>query len=427
MKKLPIFMSLLLLSGLILSACQPATPTITPTGTQDVVTGHEATVESVEVLILESFPVQAQAVVKGYLPDGCVNLVDISAERQGNTFTLTLTTSRPAGEVECTEALVPFEETGSLDVYGLDAGGYEVIAQEQSTSFTLQTDNIPQSEQSDTAEGSDAMVEALSLDVMATSVPVQVNATVSGNLRNGCVEIVDVRATREAEAFSIRVVTEQPSGDVACTQALVPFEQTIALDVAGLSAGEYTVAVGDLTETFTLEIDNPVADEAATCPEPEIGQVRVQALDRDLEMGFCFLAPEGFSQADVVEPQSWQVLGPNYAEETSTDIQADLTVLAYALEDSSFEDFVASQKQALNIPDSVVQMPGEIGSQPAVIIDATPVNYTSKIVWVAFGNEAFELIFSPMEPSLFPLATEDMDALYQMVMETWVFLGGPTQ
>jgi hypothetical protein len=38
--------------------------------------------------------------------------------------------------------------------------------------------------------------------------------------------------------------------------AIVPFEETISLDVEGLPAGEYTVQYGDLYETFTLEQDN---------------------------------------------------------------------------------------------------------------------------------------------------------------------------
>jgi hypothetical protein len=38
--------------------------------------------------------------------------------------------------------------------------------------------------------------------------------------------------------------------------AIVPFEETVSLDVEGLPAGEYTVEVGELSQTFTLEQDN---------------------------------------------------------------------------------------------------------------------------------------------------------------------------
>jgi inhibitor of cysteine peptidase len=41
-----------------------------------------------------------------------------------------------------------------------------------------------------------------------------------------------------------------------CTQALVPFEESIDLDVRGLPAGTYTVDVHGETATFTLDVDN---------------------------------------------------------------------------------------------------------------------------------------------------------------------------
>jgi inhibitor of cysteine peptidase len=44
-----------------------------------------------------------------------------------------------------------------------------------------------------------------------------------------------------------------------CTQALVPFEETIPLDVEGLLAGEYTVNVNGVMATFTLDVDNTPA------------------------------------------------------------------------------------------------------------------------------------------------------------------------
>ena len=42
----------------------------------------------------------------------------------------------------------------------------------------------------------------------------------------------------------------------ACSQAVVPFEETVALDVEGLPAGTYTVVLWDTSETFTLDMDN---------------------------------------------------------------------------------------------------------------------------------------------------------------------------
>jgi putative hemolysin len=42
----------------------------------------EAVVETIDILILESFPVQVNVVARGYLPDGCTEIDEIHQERQ---------------------------------------------------------------------------------------------------------------------------------------------------------------------------------------------------------------------------------------------------------------------------------------------------------------------------------------------------------
>lgn len=88
------------------------------------------------------------------------------------------------------------------------------------------------------------------------SFPVQVHVKVMGNLPDGCTSIVGSKADMVDEStFELSIFTERPE-DMMCTMALVPFEETIRLDVEGLSAGTYTVKGFDLEETFTLDIDN---------------------------------------------------------------------------------------------------------------------------------------------------------------------------
>jgi hypothetical protein len=53
---------------------------------------------------------------------------------------------------------------------------------------------------------------------------------------------------------------------MACTLELVPFEQTIDLDVYGLPAGVYTVDVNGVTDTFELMVDNVPPVESTVAP-----------------------------------------------------------------------------------------------------------------------------------------------------------------
>jgi inhibitor of cysteine peptidase len=141
MKIVKIALLFSLLVGVVLSACQPAPPVDTPPVDDDYVYGKDAVVESVDVLLLESFPLQARAVVTGYLPDGCTELVAVNVDRQDDVFLLRLDTRRPAGDVVCTMVLQLIEESVTLDIAGLPAGTYTVIAQDQQAQFTLDVDN----------------------------------------------------------------------------------------------------------------------------------------------------------------------------------------------------------------------------------------------------------------------------------------------
>lgn len=101
-------------------------------------------VDTLQVLLMESFPVQVSAEVSGNLPDACTTIERIKVERTGDTFTLELITQRPP-ETMCAQVLTRFEEKVSLDVEGLEAGTYFVKAGNQQVSFTLEVKNKSES------------------------------------------------------------------------------------------------------------------------------------------------------------------------------------------------------------------------------------------------------------------------------------------
>ena len=100
-----------------------------------------ANVERIDILILESFPVQVNVIAEGYLPDGCTEIDEIETEREGNVFNITITTKRPKDAI-CTQAIENFSETIPLEVQGLSAGNYTVNVNGVTGSFELTVDNI---------------------------------------------------------------------------------------------------------------------------------------------------------------------------------------------------------------------------------------------------------------------------------------------
>ncbi len=136
----------------LIGACQPNSnngdtpvssddPVVTPTRVNFSAYQEQAYIDQIQILLLESFPLQVNVIVTGNLPDGCTSIVGTQAiKTEANVFEIHVYTERMIDAL-CTMALVPFEENVKLDVYGLDAGTYLVKANDLSESFTFEMDN----------------------------------------------------------------------------------------------------------------------------------------------------------------------------------------------------------------------------------------------------------------------------------------------
>ena len=103
---------------------------------------NQATVETISINVLESFPVQIHVVVKGYFPNGCYGLGQTHTVRENNQFNVVINMTELQTLVACTQALVPFEVTVPLDVNSLSAGTYTVDVNGVAGVFELSVDNF---------------------------------------------------------------------------------------------------------------------------------------------------------------------------------------------------------------------------------------------------------------------------------------------
>jgi inhibitor of cysteine peptidase len=132
----------------VLAACRAPVPDTGGDMPQDqAVTTGEAPVKSIEILIMESFPVQVAVVARGELPDACTEVDQINqrVDLENDTLWVEITTVRPT-DLACIQVLAPFEERIPLDVYGLPAGTYTVDVNGVTDTFTLSVDNVPPEE-----------------------------------------------------------------------------------------------------------------------------------------------------------------------------------------------------------------------------------------------------------------------------------------
>jgi thiol-disulfide isomerase/thioredoxin len=118
----------------------PVTITDTVNTNSSATIDGTAIVKALEILILESFPVQVHAMVRGDLPDACTKVGDIMKSRSGNTFTVRVATTRPADAL-CAQVITRFEESIPLDVIGMKAGTYTVDVNGVRNTFELAVDN----------------------------------------------------------------------------------------------------------------------------------------------------------------------------------------------------------------------------------------------------------------------------------------------
>jgi len=133
---------------LAFTACRAAAPDADQAIPPDqAMTTGRAPVQSIEILIMESFPVQIAVLARGELPDACTEIdqVDQRLDLESDTFWIEITTVRPT-DLVCIQVLAPFEERIPLDVLGLPAGTYTVDVNGVTGTFTLSVDNVPPEE-----------------------------------------------------------------------------------------------------------------------------------------------------------------------------------------------------------------------------------------------------------------------------------------
>jgi inhibitor of cysteine peptidase len=98
-----------------------------------------------------------------------------------------------------------------------------------------------------------APIDTISINTLE-SFPVQQVLVVSGQLPDGCTYLNDPIQTRDGNVFNIELTTYR-QGEL-CTQALVPYEKIIPLEVNNLPAGVYIVDINGREISFELETDN---------------------------------------------------------------------------------------------------------------------------------------------------------------------------
>jgi hypothetical protein len=228
-------------------------------------------VDSIEVLQLESFPIQVSVEASGTLPGSCTEVSDVDIDQEGNLFTVSIETLT-ATDVACTLDII--EHTESVSLGSPDPGDYTVTVNGVSEDFTVPGDDdgasepcTPPSDDPDEPVSSDdpppcpdepideSQYEIADFGVsdvevaIAESFPVQVFVAAHGTFSDGCTEIHEVDVRQQGSEFIVEITTRRPIGAI-CTQAVV--EHTENIPLGSPPPGDYTVTVNGVSADFTV-------------------------------------------------------------------------------------------------------------------------------------------------------------------------------
>ena len=280
--------------------------------------------------------------------------------------------------------------------------------------FALSVIVIPTFAQEDTEETelitAEAFITSVSIvvDEMADESPVIVN--VSGEAGDPCTEIESIEQTNEDDTIFITITTSRDA-NLMCAAVLEAFDAEITLDLAGLDAGDYTVSVNGVEETFTLPdtlvlTEEPIEVEAQAVTEcPEASEDTI-LLETAL---YCFLIPADYMAV------SNEFLALINSPLTEDDARASLL-----LEVRATQALVLVQAVA-NLGDDYLNTPLELISLTNTDALITELNSGNgeHVAFILKDGNLFILSGTPNNEDL-PEASATMDTLWELVLSTIV-------
>ena len=223
-----------------------------PAESTRLATGTNAMVQDLQISIIESDPVQVYALVSGFVPDGCTEVVEHRVQFDGTTFTITLITHRPAGAM-CTMALEPFTRTVPLDVEGLEPGEYAVRAGDLTASFRLGGPaGEGQPSPADSGDATTGLATVRSVEVVGGAGSTSPEIAIRGFLSDACTElgaIYDRPSPQDANTVLVTVESTRVQ-QALCAQVVKAFDVTHTItSIPG--PGEYVIDVNGVTIEYT--------------------------------------------------------------------------------------------------------------------------------------------------------------------------------
>lgn len=243
------------------------------------------------------------------------------------------------------------------------------------------------------------------------------SVTVSGSLPNPCYRLLPPHQTITGRTITITLRARAIQG-VMCAQVIKPFETTIAIDTAGLSAGTYTVVVNGVSATLTLAQgvaapNRPTPPAAAPdAPTPSASDCLTRMTHsrsyQDNQAGFCLLYPPTYRIIEHEDSETAISIVP----ETDAANGPALGISHEAAAGRTLDD-VADAAQAEYPNRSITFDQTSIGGLPAVVTEDFPGRRATRQAFVFANDRLFRLVLEPSQTGA--------DDLWETVTESLIF------
>jgi hypothetical protein len=202
-------------------------------------------IESVDPLILESYPMQLQLHVTGY-HDGCDYPTQVSQSITGSTINVRIYREMPLAVI-CPANIITYDETIAIEG-GFTGGAYTIVV----NNFTTQVDfggELPTATPFGVPTGANLVVESVNASPQSAA-PATVIIRVTGYFEDACDLPIMTSQTRDGSTFNISLSREIPP-NVRCAAGPTPFSIDVTLNEQ-LMEGAYTVNVNGVVITFNV-------------------------------------------------------------------------------------------------------------------------------------------------------------------------------
>jgi hypothetical protein len=265
----------------------------------------------------------------------------------------------------------------------------------------------------------DGMIQGMAyvdvVTVLADAAAGTISLRVVGNLADGCTELAGHESAVTDDQLDVTLYTSRDP-NLMCTQALVPFDTALTVDLpdapktaAALDAGTLTVSVnGVLAESAT-----PRSVDADGCPVESAGL----RLYRSGLGPFCFLYPADYELFEAAAT-ILSVAAPVRLDGSAERVMLTLTFDRAAVTDmAQVEESV--QAAALSAATNATLSQGFVAGFPALFEQVPPDILGRRQAYFLASGILYTLTVQPIDPIALPDSTAAAEALWRTVVDSF--------